>query len=262
VTLHDVTMTKTDSTGTGSRPQIRCPGAPLTLAPQQTATCTATYRITQADVDQTRFSDTAQATGRAPDGRTVHAAASAVVQAPPRPALTLAKTASPARAAVGEMVRYTFAITNVGNNTLHNITVIEQKFTGSGHWSAVRCPAGPGATVTCTASYMVTAADAAAGTIVNTAVARGHTSHGRVFIDPPAVTAPARSRRRSAAQRAPASTTTSAASRCSARRWRATPGSRAASSPRPVPCSPPSRPDPYPLPVPSVSQRLRTGKPG
>ena len=140
MTLHDVTMTKTDSTGTGSRPQIRCPGAPLTLAPQQTATCTATYRITQADVDQTRFSDTARATGRAPDGRTVHAAASRRAGAT-APRAHPSQTASPARAAVGEMVRYTFAITNVGNNTLHNITVIEQKFTGSGHWSAVRCPA-------------------------------------------------------------------------------------------------------------------------
>jgi Domain of unknown function DUF11 len=126
-----------------------------------------------------------------------HAVASAVVQVPPRPALALVKTASPAEAAVGDTVRYTFAITNTGNLTLRDVTVIEEKFTGSGRLSAVSCPAGiaalaPGSTMTCTASYTVTARDAAAGKVANAAIARGRTSHGRVLINPAAVTSPPR----------------------------------------------------------------------
>jgi hypothetical protein len=117
------------------------------------------------------------------------------VQAPARPALALVKTATPGRAAVGTKVRYTFTVTNTGNDTLHDVTVLERAFTGSGLLPVVRCPAAaaelpPGGSVACTAAYVITAKDAAAGTVDNTATARGRTSFGRILVIPPAVTAP------------------------------------------------------------------------
>src|SRR6185436_587557 len=90
-----------------------------------------------------------------------------IVQAP---ALTLVKSASPSSYDhVGELISYTYAVTNTGNVTLlGQITVADDRVT-------VTCPPtaalAPGASITCAATHSVTQADLDAGSIVNVASA-------------------------------------------------------------------------------------------
>jgi len=88
---------------------------------------------------------------------------------PPEPLLLLVKSASgKAPAGAGDNVSYSFLVTNGGNVTLTGVSVDDPK-TGK-----VACPQttlAPGKATTCTASYEASAADAAAGKVVNTATA-------------------------------------------------------------------------------------------
>ncbi|WP_157695301.1 DUF7927 domain-containing protein [Nakamurella panacisegetis] len=109
----------------------------------------------------------------------------------PHPGISLLKTADKSVIdQVGELVTYSFKITNTGNITLHNTAVQEGTFTGTGQLSAISCPAAaaslaPSASVTCTATYVATQADVDAGTINNTAAATGTPTGGTALISNP-----------------------------------------------------------------------------
>ncbi len=109
------------------------------------------------------------------NGRQVLVQAEGFVEAP---ALTIAKSASPTTYdAAGDQISYEYLVTNTGNVTLYNITVIDDKTT-------VTCPdtsigLAPQAQITCSASYTITQADLAAGSVTNIAYATdGTTSSG------------------------------------------------------------------------------------
>jgi uncharacterized repeat protein (TIGR01451 family) len=177
VTLDNVGVTETAFSGTGTMSAISCPVT--TLAPGASTTCTATYAVTQADVDAGTVTNTATAQGTPPGSSTpvVSAPSDAVVTIPPGPAIALLKTATPTVVTkAGDTVSYSFAVTNTGNTTLSNISVGETAFSGTGTMSAISCPVttlAPGASLTCTATYAVTQADVDAGTVTNTATAQG-----------------------------------------------------------------------------------------
>lgn len=85
----------------------------------------------------------------------------------------------------GQQITFSFLITNTGNVTVSNVSAVEGSFTGSGASPVPVCPAGaaslaPGATVTCTAPYTVTASDVSAGGVSNTASAVGVAAGGPV----------------------------------------------------------------------------------
>ncbi|CAM5304142.1 beta strand repeat-containing protein [Leifsonia shinshuensis] len=179
VTLTDVGIDEQGFTGTGGAVNPVCPaGAPI--PPGGQVTCTATYTLTQADIDQGDVTNTATAHGTPPTGPAVSSAPD-TISAPgnPAPAITVEKTATPSTvAAQGDAVQYTFTVTNSGNVTLKDVTVDETAFSGSGGTPAVSCPAEaatmlPGARMVCTASYTLTQADADQSQLVNTATATG-----------------------------------------------------------------------------------------
>jgi uncharacterized repeat protein (TIGR01451 family) len=181
VTVTGIGISEGTFTGSGSLSAITCPAT--TLAPQQQTDCTATYTLTQADIDGGKISNTATATGTAPGGAAVESSPSTVTTPQnPDPALTLAKSASPATVdAPRDTVTYSFLVTNTGNVTVHGIRIDEGKFTGSGSVSAVSCPSTtlvPGQRLTCTATYAVTQADVDAGSVENTASATGAAPDG------------------------------------------------------------------------------------
>jgi uncharacterized repeat protein (TIGR01451 family) len=186
VTITDPQVTDTGFTGAGTLSSLVCPTGPISLAPAQVETCTATYSVTQADVDAGSISNAAHVTGTAPQGATppTNDSPAVVVPTNPHPALSLVKTASTQQAsAVGQVVTYTFAVTNTGNVDIANPTVKEGTFTGHGTLSAVTCPASknlsPGQEIDCTATYTVVAADlASAGILSNTATVAGTTTGG------------------------------------------------------------------------------------
>ncbi|MEZ2373312.1 hypothetical protein [Arthrobacter sp. RCC_34] len=179
VSLNEVKVDEGSFTGSGKLSAIACPQS--SLAPGDSETCTATYQVTQADVDRGSVENSAKATGTPPNGAepVTSDPSQATVPSDPKPALSLQKTASPSRVgAVGDTISYSFAVTNTGNVTLRDVTIAEGAFTGSGTMSAVDCPEAanslaPGASVTCTATYQVTQADVDRGSVQNTATAEG-----------------------------------------------------------------------------------------
>ncbi|WP_316524187.1 DUF7507 domain-containing protein [Kitasatospora brasiliensis] len=107
-----------------------------------------------------------------------------VTSAVPLPQLNLVKQVRlplPGDLAPGSQVPYDFVVTNAGTTDITDLVVDDPKV------GPVSCPVttlAPGRTITCTATYTVTAADAANGSIDNTAIARG-TSGGETVTSPP-----------------------------------------------------------------------------
>ncbi len=145
--------------------------ATSSLDPGDSITCTASYAITQADLDSGTVTNTATASA---DGIT-SAPDSATVIAAQGPALVLAKSASPLTyAAIGQVIAYEYVVTNAGNVTLSGPFVIDDdKATDES------CPAtaslDPGKSITCTASSTITQAELDVGSLTNTASATNGT---------------------------------------------------------------------------------------
>lgn len=174
VPLEDVTVEETAFSGVGDLSAIACPDDEL--APGRSMTCTATYTLTQEDIDATRVTNAARATSSpVGGGDPVSDEDDAVVPGVAQPAIGLEKSVDPETAVnAGDTVEYTFHVTNQGNVTLTDPQVTETAFTGTGGTPVVTCPAGtiaPGAAVDYTASYTLTQADVDAGLVDNTATA-------------------------------------------------------------------------------------------
>ena len=163
---------------------IACPSA--TLNPGRDMTCTASYRLTQANVNAGKVTNTATTTGTPPSGRPVTSAPSSVtVIIPASPALVIKKSASPGSFdAAGATIHYHFLVTNTGNVTLTGIKVIDL-LRGL---SAIACPSAtlnPGKDMTCTATYVTTKADLRAGSVANTATVTGDPPSGSPVVSGP-----------------------------------------------------------------------------
>src|SRR3954451_10138850 len=140
-----------------------CP-ATVSVAPGASISCTATYAVTQADLDVGSVTNVASAT----DGIVTSLPDTLTITATQSPALTIAKTSPDTTyAAVGDVLHYSYLITNTGNVTLTG------PFTVSDDKTTVTCPAAatlaPAASISCTATYAVTQADLESGSVTNTA---------------------------------------------------------------------------------------------
>ncbi len=157
--LTAITIDEGDFTGTGELGEISCPTT--TLASGASTTCTADYTLTQADVDAGGVTNTASATGTPPLTPPITSVPSTFdYEDEADGALTVVKTATPASSGtVGQQITYRFAVTNTGGTTLTGVAIDEGDFSGSGDVSVIECPAttlAPGATTTCTATYVLT----------------------------------------------------------------------------------------------------------
>ncbi|MBQ9890003.1 MAG: DUF11 domain-containing protein [Firmicutes bacterium] len=145
--------------------------AAFDLAPAASKTITYTYTVTQADVDAGKIDNTVTATGKDPKNNDVTGTATATVTTvEAAPALTVTKTADPAKdVKVGDEVTYTVVITNSGNVTVTAIaladTLVELK--------EAAFDLAPAGSKTITYKYTVTQADVDAGKIDNTVTATG-----------------------------------------------------------------------------------------
>jgi uncharacterized repeat protein (TIGR01451 family) len=144
---------------------VTCPDTSGGLAPRDSVTCTASYTITQADIDNGTVTNTATASS----GAVSSAPDSETVTANQNRSLAIDKsTSTPSYSAVGDVLQYSYEVTNTGNTTLGGITVTDDRV------ASVSCPVGnvaPGDSITCTGSYAVTQADVDAGSVTNTAFA-------------------------------------------------------------------------------------------
>ena len=167
------------------------------LDPGEAVTCTATYTITQADLNNGSVTNVARASA----GEVQSPEDEATVEAVQTRTVLLDKTASPLSAdSVGDVITYSYLVTNTGNVRLAGpVTVADDKAT-------VTCPAvstvgnndgflDPGEAVTCTASYTITQADLNNRSVTNTAKATvGGTDSNEdkvtVTVTPPATPPP------------------------------------------------------------------------
>jgi uncharacterized repeat protein (TIGR01451 family) len=144
-----------------------------TLTPGSSVTKTATYKITQADLDAGSITNLATATGLF-SGQTITSnTGTAKVLAVQSPALTLVKSASPlSYDHVGELITYTYTVNNAGNVDISApITVTDEKVgTISIQSSGIL---SPGSSVTGTATYKITDADINEGHVTNSVYATG-----------------------------------------------------------------------------------------
>ena len=166
---------------------VPCPAT--SLAPGGVLTCTASYRISQADVDRGSVTNTATVTGTGPDGSAVSSAPDSTTTTTDATAtLVLDKSAAPARdvdgdgrTEVGDTITYTFTLTNTGAVTLALVGVEDVNV------GAVRCERttlSPGAVVLCTASHTITQAEVDAGSVENVAQGVGRAPDGTRVVSP------------------------------------------------------------------------------
>jgi uncharacterized repeat protein (TIGR01451 family) len=170
---------------------VSCPSGALT--PGESIDCTATYAITQADMDAGAVANTATAIGRPPAGPNVTSDPDmTTTPLPSTPAIALDKQAGALididgnGADAGDTITYRFLVTNTGTVTLNPVTVSDPKV------GPVPCPAGPvapSATVTCgPVTYTVTQADILSGAVNNIARATGTPPTGPPVDSPPDTT--------------------------------------------------------------------------
>ncbi|MDR6611411.1 hypothetical protein [Leifsonia sp. 1010] len=170
------------------------PGIVGILGIGQTVTATATYQLTQADINNGLVPNTATASATAGGLTVTPTPASAEVPLTQGPDLTLTKSANSAGvsnpAKVGDVVTYTFTSKNTGNVTISNVAVADlmpglSPLTYA--WPGTPGTLAPGQKVTATATYQLTQADLDAGHVDNTAFVTGTTpGGGKVTATPPA----------------------------------------------------------------------------
>ena len=143
--------------------------------PGDTITCTATYTVTQADIDAGSVTNIASASGSftfagdqsptvitSPTDTLTIAAARA-------PTLTIAKTSTTTSVTtVGQVIPYSYAVTNTGNVTMTGLALADTN-TDAAPVCLVTTLA-PGESTTCTAVHTVTQAELDAGGSVSNSV--------------------------------------------------------------------------------------------
>ncbi|MFF3175731.1 hypothetical protein ACFVQ0_24245 [Streptomyces sp. NPDC057900] len=170
--------------------EVTCDATTLAPAGQagDSTTCTGTYTVTDEDAAQGSVTNTATAQGQAGETPVVSEPDDVTVVVGSELSLRLEKSADDTRVyRVGDEVTYTYTVTNTGDTPLTDIAVTDDLVPD------VTCRSttlAPGATTTCTGTYTVTEADAARGTVINVAAARGEAGGTEVTSPPDDVTLP------------------------------------------------------------------------
>jgi len=209
VLLTNVLVSETGSMFTGSG-TLPVPSAvnPINLAPGQTGLASATYSLTQTDIDNGGVTNQAVATGSDPDGEPVNddsdsgnpldqgIGADDPTETPilGDPCISIIKSSTldlgaDGVASVGDEIEYNYTITNCGNVTLNNVAIQESTgmFTGNGVLPIPTVPSMttliPGASATSTATYILTQEDINQQGVVNQAIAIGSDPTGEEVMD-------------------------------------------------------------------------------
>lgn len=180
-TLTGVTIT---DPGTGVTLGVCTPAQPATLTTGQILSCAASHDVTADDITAGGFSNTAYADSD--QTSPVSSTAEVITQTPK---IDLAKTGTlnlgaNSRADAGDTITYAFTVTNTGEVTLNNITLMDivGGVSISGGPIASLAPLASDST-TFTGSYTLTQADVNAGTFTNTASVTGTPPVGNVVSD-------------------------------------------------------------------------------
>ena len=164
---------------------------PVTLAPAQSVTVTSTHIMLQPEIDNITLTNLATVTGTATSGQDLIDTDNQSVIAQEAPNITLFKTGSlnlgtDGIATPGDIINYSFTVTNGGNLTLSNVTVADT--VGGVTISGTIASLAPGAVDTSiTGTYAITQADIDAGVKNNTATAAGTDPSNNAVVSSPAL---------------------------------------------------------------------------
>ena len=151
-------------------------GETRSLAPGESVTGKATYKITQSDIDTGKITNTILAYASDPDGNPLEPVSSEVTtQVVQTGKITVKKSVDKAslnNPKEGAVLTYTFSIANDGGTTLRDINLVDSL---SGHglseikmnYPDISHDLKPGSTMTASATYTLTAADIKAGRVIN-----------------------------------------------------------------------------------------------
>jgi uncharacterized repeat protein (TIGR01451 family) len=183
VTLHNVSVTDPNASGLSCTPTI-----PVTnLAPDAQINCTASHTVTQADLDAGHYANQACVNDGA--GGADQACDDVDTPGTQSPDITIDKASTTTLVTTaGQVVPYTYLVTNTGNVTLTGITVTDDKV------ATVTCPKTtlvPAESMTCNGSHTVTSAElGAGGNLTNIAEACGNPPTGSAVCDDDTVSIP------------------------------------------------------------------------
>ncbi|MBC5848920.1 gliding motility-associated C-terminal domain-containing protein, partial [Flavobacterium kayseriense] len=156
------------------------------------STIKGTYTITQSDIDAGKVVNTALATAKDPKGNSVtDISGTTVTNDTPTdtpltqtPRIALVKTAAVGGTGkLGDVITYTFAVTNTGNTTLTNVIVTDPMtgLTITGNPIATLAVGASNSTIKGT--YTITQSDIDTGKVVNTALATAKDPKGNSVTD-------------------------------------------------------------------------------
>ncbi|ONI63657.1 hypothetical protein ALI44B_02960 [Leifsonia sp. ALI-44-B] len=162
------------------------PGTPGSLAPGESVTASATYELTQADIDARSVDNTATVSGVSGAGPVPTVESTVSVPIPSRSEIAIEKTAvfeGGDTPKPGDRIAYEFEISNVGATTAKDVTVRDElprlsTLTFEQYPSGTDGVLAPGQSVRATASYVLTQEDIDTGTVDNTASAGARTLDG------------------------------------------------------------------------------------
>lgn len=165
MTVSGVAMRAAEFSVPGELPRLDC--ASEALAPGGTMECLTAHVVTQADLDRGSISLSALAEGKAQrEGAVVKVStglSNRTASGEKAPALSTVTTVDSSSFVAGGQLVFTTTVTNTGNLTVSDPFVTVTGFTGTGHPSPVECEGveslAPGASMTCTTSYVTVQAD-------------------------------------------------------------------------------------------------------
>ncbi|WP_158531204.1 DUF7507 domain-containing protein, partial [Algoriphagus chordae] len=140
------------------------------LDPGESATVTATYTVTQDDVNNGQITNTATATGQDPSGTDVDDTDTNWIDSNPTPRIQVEKNATVnGYSYAGEVINYSIVVINNGNTTLDNVNVTDSKLSFQNAIGTL----DPGERRSFNLTYIVTQQDVDLGEISNLASAYG-----------------------------------------------------------------------------------------
>jgi len=150
-----------------------CGNANTSLQPNSTTTCTATYTIKQADMDQSSISNYATASGGGVN--TTQAATVTLTRGAKSLALTTSANSTTYTNA-GQQITFNYEIKNSGATSVGpaQFTITDTLVSPNAfNCGAANTTLAPGAAITCTANYSITDANMSQSSISNYATASG-----------------------------------------------------------------------------------------
>ena len=207
VTITDIAIQELNDsfTGTNGLPQVSAV-MPTSLTPGESATAEAIYTISQEDINAGSVSNQALAVGTDPTGEDVEDESDSddpVMDGPDDPTITpipqvtcidLIKSSSfdqgiNAGADIGDVINYTYVVSNCGNVLLTDVIVTEDDnvFTGTNPLPIIEnipnLNLNPGESSTLNASYQISQQDIDSGGVDNQALVTGTEPDGETIFD-------------------------------------------------------------------------------